>query len=213
MVTLSPGPFGPVGGIGHMIAPQRSSAVCHSNSVSSSWALALLLHWTVPVKVCVRVCACSCACACVFVHACVCVLENGVNVENMPISSNTGPPLHLQSGIPGLQIEFPQARARSQMMWGMNETARAAYVRTERERGQNRNRKSLEKATGNMGIFSHRQCQCQCSLYSKDEAEVVRCLFFLLSKNQHEKEVTNNDLMIKLISSACVSKAWCSYFL
>ena len=36
MVTLTLGPFGPVGGIGHMIAPQRSSAVCHSNSVSSS---------------------------------------------------------------------------------------------------------------------------------------------------------------------------------
>lgn len=36
MVTLTHGPFGPVGGIGHMIAPQRSSAVCHSNSVSSS---------------------------------------------------------------------------------------------------------------------------------------------------------------------------------
>lgn len=36
MVTLTPGPFGPVGGIGHMIAPQRSSAVCHSNSVRNS---------------------------------------------------------------------------------------------------------------------------------------------------------------------------------
>lgn len=36
MVTLTLGPFGPVGGIGHMIAPQRSSAVCHSNSVLNS---------------------------------------------------------------------------------------------------------------------------------------------------------------------------------
>lgn len=36
MVILNVGPFGPVGGIGHMIVTQRSSAVCHSNSVSSS---------------------------------------------------------------------------------------------------------------------------------------------------------------------------------
>lgn len=36
VVTLTLGPFGPLGGIGHMIAPQRSSAVCRSNSVLNS---------------------------------------------------------------------------------------------------------------------------------------------------------------------------------
>lgn len=40
MVTLNQGPYGLVGGTSHMIAPQRSSAVCHSNSVWSSWVLA-----------------------------------------------------------------------------------------------------------------------------------------------------------------------------
>lgn len=56
LVTERPACFGPVGGMGHMIAPWRSSAVCHSNSVLWQLSCGLLLHWTVLLMIIVCVC-------------------------------------------------------------------------------------------------------------------------------------------------------------